>query len=143
MPLVSTYLAKGIVPDDYPSYMISTGQVATKTGVDTARAVDLLLFLATNYEFGSAMFSPETKFIDVNINPMNIASRHPAELGVLAYGTAFLDALIAKINQWAAAGELPKAEQRAHWLAAAQENKAQWQQWIAAQEDSDKAPRPV
>lgn len=140
VPLVSTYLAKGILPDDEPAYMISTGRVATKTGVDTARAADTILFLATNYEFGMFMFSPGTKFIDVNINPMNIASRHATELGILADGTAFLDALLAKARERAAAGELPGTEQRTHWLAAAKENKKQWTDWITSREESDETP---
>lgn len=137
LPLVSTYLGKGIIPDDDPAYMISTGRVATKPGVDTARAADLMVFLASNYEFGRFMFNPEAKFIDVNINPMDIGSRHATELGIMADGTAFLDALLAKVKERAAAGELPNADVRGKWFDAAKENKKQWSEWIKSRETSD------
>ncbi|QJC22703.1 pyruvate oxidase [Arcanobacterium buesumense] len=126
-PLLSTYLGKGIVPHDHPSYMLSTGRVATKPAVDAGRATDFILFIGTNYEFGVFMFNPDARFVDVNIDPMVIGARHGVELGVRADAKEFLAALVQVAQQRGIDGS------ESAWLRAAQENRSQWEEWITSQ----------
>ncbi|USR78883.1 pyruvate oxidase [Arcanobacterium pinnipediorum] len=132
-PLMSTYLAKGIIDHDTESYMISTGRVATKPSVDAGRSADAVLFIGTNYEFGEFFFHPQAKFIDVNINPMVLGARHAAELGFQADARQFLSAL----NDAATKRGLDGTQ--SPWLAAAKENRAQWETWISKQ-TTDESP---
>lgn len=74
LPMPASYLAKGILEGDEEFYMLSTGRVATKPGVDVARAADFVLFAGTNVEF--PMFSTDATFVDVNLRPSVIGARH-------------------------------------------------------------------
>lgn len=139
VPLVSSYLAKTIVDDDEPSYMISTGRVSTKPATDIARAADRLLFIGTNYEFGVYMFDQSATFIDVNIDPSAIGARHVTELGIRADARTFLRQLLAAAKARAAAGEDLTSTHKA-WLETAQEDKRQWNEWIAAKANDDRVP---
>ncbi|QRV01613.1 pyruvate oxidase [Arcanobacterium phocisimile] len=132
-PLMSTYLAKGIIAHDTESYMISTGRVATKPSVDTGRSADAVLFIGTNYEFGEFFFRPDATFIDVNINPIVLGARHAAKLGFQADAQQFLTALIeAGHKRGLTSTDTP-------WLAAAKENRAQWEAWIT-EHTTDESP---
>lgn len=94
IPLGSTYLAKDILEGDEPAWMLSTGRVATKPGVDVAKAADTVLFVGTNFEF--PMFHPNATFIDVNLRPTVIGQRHVATIGIMADAPTFLEQLGAK-----------------------------------------------
>lgn len=141
LPLMSTYLAKGILSDDYPGYMISTGRVSTKPGTDVGHAADLILFVGTNYEFGGFMFNPDASFIDVNLDPTSIAARHATVLGIRADAPEFLRALLA-----AARSRLVTGVERAGWAdpsgwyGAALQDKREWDTWIAAQSYDSRVP---
>ncbi|OFE18063.1 pyruvate oxidase [Humibacillus sp. DSM 29435] len=135
LPLMSTYLAKGILPDDYPGYMISTGRVSTKPGTDVGKSADLILFIGTNYEFGTAMFDPEASFIDVNLDATAIGARHATVLGIRADGPEFLRQLLA-----AARARECARENHAGWYLSALEDKRDWDSWIAAQSVDTRVP---
>jgi len=135
LPLVSTYLGKGILPDDYPGYMISTGRVATKPGTDVSRAADLVLFIGTNFEFGSSMFHPEASFIDVNLDTTSIGARHATTLGVRADATVFLRELLSLARSRAEAGV-----DHSGWYRSALDDKQEWDGWIAAKASDTRVP---
>lgn len=135
LPMVSTYLGKGIVADDDPGYMLPTGRVAGKPGVDVGKTADLVLFAGSNYEFGGHMFSPTAKFIDVNLETSVIGARHAVALGVRADAPTFLRQLL----------DLAKAQgdarnDHADWLAAAKQDKAEWTTWVDAKAADDREP---
>lgn len=135
LPLMSTYLAKGILPDDYPAYMISTGRVSTKPGIDVGHAADVILFVGTNYEFGGFMFNPDASFIDVNLDATSIGARHATILGVRADAPAFLRALLAAARSRDNAGV-----DRSGWFESALADKREWDLWIAAQSSDTRVP---
>ncbi|MCI7551768.1 MAG: pyruvate oxidase [Actinomycetaceae bacterium] len=134
-PLGATYLAKGILEGDEPYYMMSTGRVATKPGVDIARSADFVLFIGTNFEF--PMFSPEATFVDVNIRPSVLGSRHETKLGILADASIFMKQLIdaAKARGYQA------SEQQTRWFEAAQADRREWDAWVAKKAtETDRVP---
>lgn len=139
LPILSTYLGKTVLDDDEPSYMVSTGRVATKPAADVGRTADLLLFIGTNYEFGTHMFSPEAHFIDVNIDPSAIGARHHVELGIRADAKTFLRQLITETRARQEAHTLDGVD-HSTWLDAAREDKTQWRAWITAKEIDDRVP---
>lgn len=139
LPILSTYLGKTVLDDDDPSYMVSTGRVATKPAADVGRAADLLLFIGTNYEFGAHMFSPDARFIDVNLDASAIGARHATELGIMADARTFLRQLV-RAARARSEGDTPRGVDHAAWLRAAREDKEQWRAWIDAKADDDRVP---
>ncbi|MDO5049614.1 MAG: pyruvate oxidase [Actinomycetaceae bacterium] len=138
VPMGSTYLAKPIFEGDEPAWMMSTGRLSTKPGVEFARFSEDVLFIGTNYEFPS--FNPEGNFIDVNLRPSVIGDRHPAMLGVLADAPTFLRQLLAHLKERAAAGEDLTSKHQA-WYDAALEDRREWDAWVAKQaERSSESP---
>ena len=135
LPMVSTYLGKGIVADDDPGYMLPTGRVAGKPGVDVGKTADLVLFAGSNYEFGGHMFSPTATFIDVNLETSVIGARHAAALGVRADAPTFLRQLLELARQQGDA-----RNDHADWLAAAKQDKAEWTTWVDAKAADDREP---
>ena len=133
LPLVASYLAKGILPDHHRANMLSTGRVAAKPGVDVARAADLVIFAGTNYEFPA--FAPDARFVDVNLSTSAIAGRHPVEIGILADAPTFLAQLLDAAR---ARGEDGSAHRG--WYEAALEDRDQWDQWIASKSEDDRTP---
>ncbi|MCS4533352.1 pyruvate oxidase [Neisseria montereyensis] len=132
LPMPATYLAKGILEGGEEFYMLSTGRVATKPGVDVARAADFVLFVGTNFEF--PMFSPEATFVDVNLKPSVIGARHQTKLGIIADAPTFLRQLIAAAKKRYGedgADYNNKGINHDAWYAAAVEDKNQWNAWLA------------
>lgn len=134
VPLVSSYLAKGIVDEKLPQYMLSTGRVSSKPGVDVARAADLVVFTATNYEFPS--FAKDASFVDINLRPSLIGSRHHVELGIRADAKLVVKELLAR----ARAQSVEISAGRQAWWRAALEDKAQWRAWLDAREQDRSTP---
>ncbi|PNK61173.1 pyruvate oxidase [Psychrobacter sp. FDAARGOS_221] len=142
LPMVSSYLAKGILEGDEEFYMLSTGRVATKPGVDVARAADFVIFAGTNFEF--PMFSEEATFVDVNLQPSVIGARHQTKLGILADVPTFLDQLIkaAKARYGNDGAQFnDKAINHDAWYDAAVEDKQQWDAWL--QKRAERTDNPV
>lgn len=128
IPLGSSYLGKPVLEGDEPYWMLSTGRVSTKPGVDVARAADTVLFLGTNFEFPA--FNPQAKFIDVNLRSGVIGARHRTELGILADVRVVLRQLLDRVR---AGGETLKQRAiSAHegWYQAAIEDRTQWDGYI-------------
>ncbi|MDD7464888.1 MAG: pyruvate oxidase [Actinomycetaceae bacterium] len=128
VPLGSTYLGKPTLEGDEPAWMLSTGRVSTKPGVDVARNADTVLFLGTNFEFPA--FNPKAAFIDVNLRPSTIGKRHKAELGIVADVNVFLSQLLDAAHARVKSGEDLTATHQG-WYSAAVEDRAQWDAWIA------------
>ncbi|CAM5505416.1 MULTISPECIES: pyruvate oxidase [Streptomyces] len=143
-PLVSTYLGKTILDDAEPSYMISTGRVSAKPAVDVGLTADLIVFIGTNYEFGAHLFSPDARFIDVNLEPTVIGARHAVELGIRADAVVFLEQLLDAVRAAEppshAGGPSAAAGARGRWLAAAREDKRQWDAWVAERARDEDLP---
>lgn len=133
IPLMSSALAKGVIADDDPAYMGSAGRVATKPGVETARAADAILFIGSNFPFAAYFFSPTAKFIQVDVKPTNIGKRHHVDVGILADAKTTLTALTNQVEE---------VGKRAFYEAALA-NKREWRDWLAKFVDEDKQPLNV
>lgn len=133
-PIVSTALAKGIVPDDYKAYMGSAGRVASKPGVETSRAADTVLFVGTDFPFTAYFFAPDAKFIQVDTDSAKLGKRHAVEVSILADAVKTFRALVERSGD--AVPEKP-------FYKAALANKVNWRKWIDSFEESDQTPMRV
>ncbi|BDR57374.1 pyruvate oxidase [Xylocopilactobacillus apis] len=130
LPLVSSYLGKGILEDSYPAYMGTTGRVANKSAFDVAFGADLLLWVGNDSPFSRALFNPEAKVIQVDIDSEKIGKRHPVEVSILADAKKTLAAL-------ANYGE--DLEPTPFYKAALADNK-NWRDWEDSFKDDQSTP---
>lgn len=133
IPIITTALAKGIVPDDYKANMGSAGRVASKPGVEVARGADTVLFLGSDFPFQPYFIAPNAKYIQVDIDASKFGRRHTVDLAVLADAKKFIKALTEK------ADAVPETA----WYRAAVANKANWAEWMTSFEDDPQTPLRV
>lgn len=134
IPLMSSALGKGIIADDDPAYMVSAGRVATKPGVDLAKAADLILFVGSNYEFGQFFFDPKAKFIQIDIDPSKFGHRHATDVAILADAKVALRTLI---------DESTAVSEKTGFYQASLENKQNWKDWVQSKENDTNSPLRV
>ncbi|WEE36652.1 pyruvate oxidase [Lactiplantibacillus paraplantarum] len=130
MPLVSSVLAKGIIEDDYPAYLGSTGRVAPKPGAEIGFSTDLILWVGNNVPFSIFLFNKKAKVIQIDIDSEKFGKRHHTNVAIQADAKKALTA----IN---AAGET-RADSAFYDAAVA--DKKNWDKWQASFNDSTESP---
>ncbi len=130
MPLVSSVLAKGIIEDDYPAYLGSTGRVAPKPGAEIGFSTDLILWVGNNVPFSIFLFNKKAKVIQIDIDSEKFGKRHHTNVAIQADAKKAL----AAIN---AAGE---ARDDSAFYDAAVADKKNWDNWQASFNDSTESP---
>lgn len=133
IPIVTTALAKGIVPDSYKGNMGSAGRVASKPGVEVARGADTVLFLGSDFPFQPYFIAPDAKYIQVDIDGTKFKRRHSVDVAILADAHQTLKALL---NRSEPTATTP-------WYEAALANKANWRDWLTSLETDDSTPLHV
>ncbi|MFT8411398.1 MAG: pyruvate oxidase [Schleiferilactobacillus perolens] len=132
-PIMSSAIAKGIVPDDYPAYQGAAGRVATKPGVETMGQADTVLAIGTDMPFQPYFIKPDAKYIQVDIDNTKFTRRHHVDLAILADATKTIQALTEKIA----------ARPEDGWYKATLANRANWTKWVDSFADDDRTPLRV
>ncbi|WP_430490799.1 pyruvate oxidase [Lactiplantibacillus pentosus] len=130
MSLVSSVLAKGIIEDDYPAYLGSTGRVAPKPGAEIGFSTDLILWVGNNVPFSIFLFNKKAKVIQIDIDSEKFGKRHHTDVAIEADAKKSL----AAIN---AAGE---AREASAFYNAAVADKQNWDNWLDGLKDSTESP---
>ncbi len=118
LPVVATYQAKGVLPEDHPLYGRYPGSKGTDTGNALCREADVIVAIgcrfadeaASSYVPGVTFSIPPTKLYQVDIDEYEIGKNYPVELGVVADAKAFCEALWALVRD-----EAPNEARRSHW----------------------------
>ncbi|MEX1296590.1 MAG: thiamine pyrophosphate-binding protein [Candidatus Limnocylindrales bacterium] len=118
LPVVATYQAKGVLPEDHPLYGRYPGSKGTDTGNALCREADVILAVgcrfadeaASSYVPGVTFSIPPTKLYQIDIDEYEIGKNYPVELGVVADANAFIEALWREI-----ATEPADTDRRALW----------------------------
>ncbi|KRN93139.1 pyruvate oxidase [Pediococcus stilesii] len=133
MPIASSALAKGIVPDNNPAYLASAGRVATKPAVEALKQADLQFFIGSDFPFAQYFFNPDAKFIQVDIDSSKLGKRHEDDVAILADAKKTLKLLI----------ERGEEQPSTKWYQANLDNNKNWHDWIKKMADSDSLPLRV
>ncbi len=133
MPVASTVLAKGIIPDDYENYLGTAARVAGKPANEALPMADLIIFAGSDFPFAKFVFNPNAKMIQIDIDSTKFGRRHQADVTILADGKATLRALTEKGT----------AKPETKWLTANQKNIQNWHQWMASFENNQDIPMRV
>ncbi|MEY2348322.1 pyruvate oxidase [Lentilactobacillus buchneri] len=130
MPLVSSFLAKGILPDDYPAYLGSTGRVAPKAGSEAGFSTDLILWVGNNVPFSIFLFNKHAKVIQIDIQSEKLGERRHNDVSMLADSKVALDAIL----------EAGETRQPSAFYQACLADKENWNSWLDSFKDSDQMP---
>ncbi|KRM72435.1 pyruvate oxidase [Lacticaseibacillus brantae] len=133
IPIVTTALAKGIIPDSYKANMGSAGRVASKPGVETARAADAVLYLGSDFPFQAYFINPDAKYIQVDIDSSKLGRRHYVDVAILADAKKTIKAMLDRSD----------AVPTTPWYEAALANKKNWSDWVTSFEDDAETPLRV
>ena len=126
LPLFTLCLARGLVSDSHPlcfGYADPTLNRAADTALPQA---DLVIVLGKKLDYrvrlgGSQLFSPDAKFVQVDIHPQELGLNRAIEVGINA------DVKLALEDLLDALGNRP-APDRSSWIADIQAAKASWEQ---------------
>lgn len=130
MPIVSTVLAKGIIPEDEKSYMGTSYRVGTKPGNEVLLYTDLIVFIGSDYPFAPVLFPPEVKFIQIDIDPSKLGSRHKTDVAILGDAKEVMKEMVF-------AG---KKKTSSKFLEANRKNRQNWLDWMHSFDDSKEMP---
>ncbi|MFN0169869.1 MAG: thiamine pyrophosphate-binding protein [Bryobacteraceae bacterium] len=128
LPLYTITMARGVVPDSHP-LCFGYGDPALNYAVHTSfKEADVILMLGKRIDYrmalgGPRLFSPQTRFIQVDIHPQELGLNRKLDVAICADVKATLRAMAGEIGApWA-----PKP-----WLGRLRELKAQWQEKVEA-----------
>lgn len=130
MPIVSSVLAKGIIPESAPNYMGTAARVATKPGNEALEASDLIVFVGSNFPFARFFFPKSARFIQIDVDSSKLGSRKKTDVAILGDAKEALKQMV-KIGRQRPADK---------FLEANQQNRRNWLNWLKTFEDRDDVP---
>jgi Thiamine pyrophosphate-requiring enzymes [acetolactate synthase, pyruvate dehydrogenase (cytochrome), glyoxylate carboligase, phosphonopyruvate decarboxylase] len=130
MPIITSVLAKGIINDNVKSLMGCSGRLSTKPANEAIAAADLILFVGSDFPFVKVVFPPDAKFIQVDIHPARLGSRHKTDVAILGDAKETMKRLT----------ELGKKRETTPFYRACLINKQNWTDWLKGFECSDEIP---
>ena len=129
MPVATTLMGKGALPDDHPLACGMTGIWGTRVANETMRAADVILAVGT--AFGEADCSswkpehtfaiPPTRLIQIDIDPEEVGKIYPVEVGLVADARTALRQLVEAL-----AGATPPADEVTRRVGALDRRRAAW-----------------
>ncbi|MDG3061240.1 pyruvate oxidase [Lacticaseibacillus casei] len=127
IPLMSTYPAKGIVPDSYPAYLGSANRVAQKPANEALAQADTVLFIGNNYPFAevSNAFKNTQHFLQIDVDPAKLGKRHQAEVAILADAKATLQQVLEQVSE----------REETPWWKANLANRQNWRDYLSKLEN--------
>jgi acetolactate synthase-1/2/3 large subunit len=134
LPLYTITMARGAVPDDHPLVM-GYADPALNHAVQTVfREADLFLVIGKRIDYrlalgGPRLFSPDARFIQVDIHPQELGLNRPLEIGICADARLTLEALT-EAACLAAPGNAPWPA--SPWLDRVRTLRAEWQAKLTA-----------
>lgn len=129
-PVMSSYLGKGIIPDDNPAYMGTIGRIGPKPAQEVQSYTDLVVWVGCNSPFSILWFPKNAKVIQIDVNPAMFGKRHAVNVPMMADAKKALRAIID-------AGE-GRSESPLYKAAIA--DRENWDAWQASFKDSKQTP---
>jgi len=135
IPTVFTWNGKGAIAEDHAMCAGTAGWPGSLSGNKTAANADVLLSLgcrftdwsASSYRKGVTFSIPDTKLIQVDIDPREIGKNYPAEVGIAADCKLVLADILAGISD----EQARKArDSRASYLSDLQALKQRWEEQL-------------
>jgi thiamine pyrophosphate-dependent acetolactate synthase large subunit-like protein len=96
-PIITTFRAKGVVPEDYEFSLGVLGDVGTPMARRYVNDADLLLVFGSS--FSEKTNIPRKRTIQVDIDPMNLGRGFPIELAILGDCGVVIEELLERVEE--------------------------------------------
>lgn len=144
IPVATTSMGKGTIPDDHPLHLGVSGWVGTVQANGALREADVILAIGTRFSetdtagwTDGAVFSiPPTRLVQVDIDPVEVARYYPVAEGIIGHAGAVLEDMLALVE----GGKLSGAPDRTEWFAAIEKHREAWAADLAASFDPASTP---
>lgn len=130
MPIISSVMAKGIIPDDTANYMGTAARVASKPANEALSESDLILFTGSDFPFAKFFFPKNAKFIQIDTDSSKLGKRHKTDVAILADAKEAMKLL--KVGA--------EAKPAGRWYNANIKNRENWQEWLQSFSCSNAIP---
>ena len=142
--VVTTWMGKGIIPEDHELCGWSVGSTASTSGNALAASADVLLSVgcrftdwsACSYRKGEAFAIPPARLVQIDVDPSEIGKNYPAEVALVADAKAALADLLQAVREATPA----RRYREGAYFAEVQRLKSQWLRLQAELRDSDAVP---
>ena len=126
VPVVTTLMARGVVPDSHPNHLGMPGMHGTWTAVTAMQRSDLLVALGARFDDRVTghlpSFAPEAAIVHVDIDPAEIGKNRKADVPIVGDCRTVTGQLLQAVGNAEEAGE--RAADRSGWW----EQLRAWQQ---------------
>jgi acetolactate synthase-1/2/3 large subunit len=141
IPVVTSALAKGVVPEDDPLALGAVGAFGTYPANEAARSSDVILAFgcrfsdlnSSSWQPGLTYNIPPTRLIQVDIDPGEIGRNYPVAVGIVGDCKMVLRQMIDGVRS------RPKPKVDA-WLAEIEKAKDEWETFVKPRRASGKTP---
>ncbi len=129
LPYYSVTMARGVVPDTFPTAMGYADGALNKAVHSTFREADVVLVLGKRIDYrlalgGPRLFSASAKFVQVDVHPQEIGATRAVEAGICADVKAALAAMVDALGK-------ERWKPRSAWLRAQRRRRGEWQSRLA------------
>jgi thiamine pyrophosphate-dependent acetolactate synthase large subunit-like protein/rubredoxin len=96
-PIVSTFRSKGVVDEGNRLYVGSHGSIGSTAAAELVMKSDLLIVIGSS--FSDLTMIPEKRTIQIDMDPMMIAKRHPVEIGLVGNSAELIPMLTEYVQE--------------------------------------------
>ena len=144
VPVVTTWMGKGVIPEDHALSAGSVGDTASTSGNTLAAEADVVLAIgcrftdwsASSYRRGSSFAIPPSKLIQIDVDPAEIGKNYPVEVALVADAQAALVDLLDAVRQTTSSRDYESSP----YFDRIQKLKAAWDQVQAIRRDASITP---
>lgn len=142
--VITTMASKSVFPEDHPLYGWHGGSKGTEVGNYLCRTADVVLSLGcrfadettSSYRKGITYNFPETKLIQVDIDPREIGKNYPCDLGILGDVKSVMNQLIKRFEEQ---GKKP-AYRETEYYRDIQRAKSEWFEKLKTSREKEMVP---
>ena len=144
IPVVTTWMGKGSIPEDHPLNGWSVGDTASTSGNTLAANADVVLSVgcrfvdwsASSYRAGVSFTIPPSALIQIDLEPREIGKNYPVTVGLVADAKAALADLLAAVGDITG----PRDWRNGSYFGEIVRLKAEWDAICAVKRESDQVP---
>jgi len=96
-PVISTFRGKGVINEYHKLYVGSHGGIGSSAAAKLVKDSDLLIVIGCS--FSDQTMLPEKRMVQIDINPMMIAKRHPVEAGLFRNSSVLVPQLKEEVKE--------------------------------------------
>jgi acetolactate synthase-1/2/3 large subunit len=106
IPVATTLIAKGILPEDHPLSLGPVGRSGTDSAAAATRNADLVIAVGarfsdnhtSNWRKGLVYDVPATKIVQVDLDANEVGRNYPVEVGIVGDAATFLEDVVAELG---------------------------------------------